>query len=56
MTVVVEGFRWALVGPAAQVVQMPGWMCALSIGVTVAVLVGGLIYFRNTERTFADVV
>lgn len=56
MTVVVEGFRWALVGPAAQVVEMPGWMCALSIGVTVAVLVGGMIYFRNTERTFADVV
>lgn len=56
MTVVVEGFRWALLGPAAVVFQMPGWMYTLSTGVLVIVLVGGLVYFRITERTFADVV
>lgn len=56
MTVVVEGFRWALMGPAVVVFQMPGWMYALSIGVLFVVLVGGLVYFRTTERTFADVV
>jgi lipopolysaccharide transport system permease protein len=56
MTVVVEGFRWALVGPTAQALQMPSWMYALSTGGMFVVLVGGLIYFRITERTFADVV
>jgi lipopolysaccharide transport system permease protein len=48
---VVEGFRWALLGR-----QAPGWTVALSAGVVVLLLIGGLFYFRRTERTFADVV
>ena len=56
MTAVVEGFRWALLGPAAPVYQTPGWMYAVSLSVLAIVLITGLIYFRTTERTFADIV
>jgi lipopolysaccharide transport system permease protein len=49
---VVEGFRWALI---------PGFevdftMFLPSLGVVFVVFVGGLIYFRSMERTFADVI
>jgi homopolymeric O-antigen transport system permease protein len=50
---VIDGFRWAVFGPAF----MPEWRgFALSMVVVVVILVSGLLYFRNTERTFADVV
>lgn len=51
MTGVVEGFRWALLGQ-----QPPGQLFVLSILITLIVLVTGLIFFRRTERTFADIV
>jgi lipopolysaccharide transport system permease protein len=59
MALVVEGFRWALLGPAApasQVMQSSPWMIVLSLVVVVVVLVTGLIFFRGTERTFADII
>ncbi len=49
---VVEGFRWALLG----VDTAPGPMVAVSSAVALALLVGGALYFRRLERTFADVV
>lgn len=52
MAGVIEGFRWALLREA----PAPGPMLAVSILVTVVVLVGGLYYFRRMEKTFADVV
>lgn len=52
MAGVVEGFRWALVGAGAP----PGRMMAASCAATLLTLVGGVLYFRATERTFADVV
>ena len=52
MAGVVESFRWALLGTA----NAPGPMLAVSVGVVVALLVGGLYYFRRMEKTFADVV
>ncbi|MBI2756434.1 MAG: ABC transporter permease [Chloroflexi bacterium] len=52
MAGVVEGTRWALVGAPAP----PLGMLLLSAGVTVLLLVGGLVYFRGTERSFADLV
>ncbi|MDZ4338951.1 MAG: ABC transporter permease [candidate division NC10 bacterium] len=52
MAGVVEGFRWALLGTA----HAPGPMLAVSVAVVLALLVGGLYYFRHMERTFADVV
>ncbi|MFQ5856396.1 MAG: ABC transporter permease [Anaerolineae bacterium] len=52
MAGVVEGFRWALLGTA----HAPGPMLAVSVAVVLALLVGGLYYFRRMEKTFADVV
>jgi lipopolysaccharide transport system permease protein len=52
MSGVVEGFRWALLSTDA-----PDWgMMAVSAAVVLALLLGGLFYFRRMERTFADVV
>jgi lipopolysaccharide transport system permease protein len=47
---VVEGFRWALLGKSAP----PLGPLLLSSTVVLALLVGGLWYFRRTERDFAD--
>ena len=52
MAGVVEGFRWALLGKS----QGPGPLLAVSVGAVVVLLVGGLIYFRRMESTFADIV
>lgn len=51
MAGVVDGFRWALLGK-----QAPGAMLAVSVGVVIVILVGGLYYFRRMEQEFADVV
>jgi lipopolysaccharide transport system permease protein len=56
MTGVVEGFRWALLGHHLTSAQPPGVLFALSIGITLLVLAGGLVFFRRTERTFADII
>ena len=52
MAGVVEGFRWALLGTP----NGPGLLLAVSMMVVAALLVGGLIYFRKAEQTFADLV
>ncbi len=50
LTGVVEGFRWSLLG-----IHSLSWqLLAVSAGVAVILLVTGLVYFRNMERTFAD--
>jgi lipopolysaccharide transport system permease protein len=52
MAGVIEGFRWAVLGKAA-----PDWgMVAVSLGVVAALLVGGVMFFRSVERTFADLI
>jgi len=51
MVGVVEGFRWALLDTGHL-----DPMFGLSAVVAVVLLLGGLVYFRRTERTFADVV
>jgi lipopolysaccharide transport system permease protein len=51
MTVVVEGFRWALVGTEA-----PDQMLWVPVLVVAGLLVGGLYFFRRMESIFADVV
>ena len=51
MAGVEEGFRWCMVsGPR------PGPMLLVSVGSIVALLVGGLFYFRRMEKSFADLV
>lgn len=52
MVGVVEGFRWALLGTDTA----PGPMIAVSAVAAVALLVGGLFFFRRMEKTFSDVV
>ncbi len=52
MAGVVEGFRWALLGQTSG----PGALVAVSIGVVIMLLIGGLWYFTRMEQTFADIV
>jgi lipopolysaccharide transport system permease protein len=56
MTGVVEGFRWALLGNNMTDVSAPGPIFAISVVITLVVLISGVIFFRNTERTFADII
>jgi lipopolysaccharide transport system permease protein len=52
MAGVVNGFRWALLG----VGNGPDVLVAVSAGIAIIILLTGLIYFRNMERTFADTI
>lgn len=52
MAGVVEGFRWALLGQANQ----DWYMISASVVIVIILLIGGLIYFRRMERTFADII
>ncbi len=54
MTGVVEGFRWALLGETGA--QAPGGLFAVSVLITLVVLIAGAFYFRSVERTFADII
>jgi len=56
MTGVVEGFRWALLGRHLADARPSGGLFAASIIVALGVLISGLVYFRHTEDTFADVL
>ena len=53
MTGVVEGFRWALLGTEQSI---DATTMAISVGISLILLISGLIYFRRTERLFADMV
>lgn len=52
MAGVVEGFRWALLGKP----NSPGPLLWVSLASVLVLLIGGLVYFRRMESTFADVV
>lgn len=53
MVGVIDGFRWAILGDAFPVY----WLgLLLSAGLTLLMFAGGVLYFRNMERSFADVV
>jgi len=52
MAGVIEGFRWALLG----LPPPPLGLMAASLGAMLVILVSGMVYFRTTERTFADVI
>ncbi|MHA2404109.1 MAG: ABC transporter permease, partial [Candidatus Kariarchaeaceae archaeon] len=56
MTAVVEGFRWALLSPYLESSQAPGFVLLFSFLISILVLISGVIFFRRTERTFADVI
>jgi lipopolysaccharide transport system permease protein len=52
MAGVVNGFRWALLGTNTG----PGLDMAVSVIISILILIGGLFYFRNMEKTFADTI
>ena len=53
MVGVIDGFRWAILGGDSQL-YLPGFL--LSIAMVIIVLATGIIYFRKTEKIFADVI
>jgi lipopolysaccharide transport system permease protein len=53
MVGVIDGFRWALLG-RNNVIYWPGML--LSAAVACILCVTGIIYFRKTEKTFADII
>jgi lipopolysaccharide transport system permease protein len=53
MVGVIDGFRWAILGGDTQL-YWPGFL--LSLFLVLVILVTGIIYFRITEKTFADVI
>jgi len=53
MVGVIDGFRWSLLGGQVPL-YVPG--LALSVAIAALLLVSGIVYFRRTERSFADVI
>jgi lipopolysaccharide transport system permease protein len=53
MVGVIDGFRWAILGGERELF-LPSIL--LSAGVVMVVFLTGIIFFRRTERTFADVI
>ncbi len=54
MVGVIEGFRWAIGGPAAS--TLDGNILGISIGMVALMAFLGLRYFRATEESFADII
>lgn len=51
MVGVIDGFRWAILGGEAKL-YIPGFI--LSLGLVILLFISGILYFRKTEKTFAD--
>jgi len=53
MVGVIDGFRWCILGPQYEP-YWPGF--ATSIGLVLLTLITGAMFFRNSEKTFADII
>lgn len=53
MVGIIDGFRWSLLG-AQNGLYLPA--ITISVIEVVAIFISGVLYFRSTERTFADVI
>lgn len=53
MVGVIDGFRWAILGGDVSI-YWPGFV--VSVVLLLVVFITGLLYFRRTEKTFADVI
>jgi lipopolysaccharide transport system permease protein len=53
MAGVIDGFRGCLLGGACPIL---GWNFLISLAVVVVLAITGFLYFRKTERGFADVI
>lgn len=56
MTGVVEGFRWALLGDRLGDAAPSSPLFAVSVVIALVALFSGAVFFRRTERGFADIV
>ena len=52
MVGVIEGFRWSVLGTG----RPDLFVMSLSLSLIVALLIGGLVFFRWMERSFADLI
>lgn len=52
MVGVIEGFRWAVLGSGPPYVEA----LLLSTAAIVALMLGGLVFFKRSERSFADLI
>ncbi len=53
MVGVIDGFRWCVLGGSFEPHWTGFW---LSLSVTVILMISGALYFRNTEKSFADII
>jgi lipopolysaccharide transport system permease protein len=53
MVGVIDGFRWAILGYKYDI-YLPGF--CVSVLLAIVLLIVGILYFRKTERTFADII
>jgi lipopolysaccharide transport system permease protein len=53
MVGVIDGFRWAVLGNQT---TMDLTTYALSAGIIFLTLISGIVFFRKTEKTFADII
>jgi len=53
MVGVIDGFRWAILG-GDTALYWPGFL--LSLALVALIFASGIVYFRKTEKTFADVI
>ena len=53
MVGVIDGFRWAILGGESQL-YLPGLV--VSFFLAAGIFTGGFVFFRKTERTFADII
>jgi homopolymeric O-antigen transport system permease protein len=53
MVGVIDGFRWAILGQNYNI-YLPSF--CISVVLAMLLLIVGIWYFRNTERTFADII
>jgi lipopolysaccharide transport system permease protein len=52
MTGVIDGIRWAVLGSGTPHYTVYGISTAMGL----LILVSGVVFFRHTERSFADVI
>lgn len=52
MVAVIDGFRWSILGTTS--IYLPGLISSVVISITLVVT--GLLYFKSTERQFADLI
>lgn len=53
MVGVIDGFRWAILGGTSNI-YLPGFITSMII--VAVILFSGIVYFRKTEKTFADII